>query len=74
MKKALLAFTQIIDLYDSTKGDPDTAEYQESVDSLKEKYVNFKNEKLASIIDAMKKVTMITGQKIDREGYSPTRS
>ena len=32
MKKALIDFTIIIELYDSTKGEEGTAEYQESID------------------------------------------
>ena len=62
MKKALIDFTMVIELYDSTKGTEGTAEYQESMDYLKDKYVSFKMEKLATIIDDMKKVKLITGQ------------
>ena len=62
MKKALFDFTTIIELYDSTKGIEDTAEYQKSVDDLRVKYVTFSNKELATIIDDMKKVKLITGQ------------
>ena len=46
MKKALMDFTEIIDLYDSTKGEEGTAPYQQSMDVLKDKYTQFSNEKL----------------------------
>ena len=61
MKKALIDFTMIIELYDSTKGEEGTAEHQESIDYLKDKYVGFKVNHLATIIHDMKKVKLITG-------------
>ena len=50
-----MAFTQIIDLYDSAEGVEDSA-----VVVARDKYVNFKDEKLTDVIDALKKVKLIT--------------
>ena len=69
MKKALIDFTMIIELYDSTKGEEGTPEHQDSIEFLKDKYVSFKVEHLETIILDMKKVKLITGQKIEMPAY-----
>lgn len=63
----------IIDLYEVVTGEKDSAEYHESIDAIKEKYVSFKVDKLKTIIEDMKKVKLITGQKIDMAGFSVPR-
>ena len=61
MKKALKNFTIIIDLYETTKGEKDSAEHQESMNELKQKYVTFRGKHLTKIIEDMQKVRLITG-------------
>ena len=71
MKKTLMYFTEIIELYEivNPRGSSMTEkEYQDRIYEIKRKYIQFADTRLSSICDEMKELRQIKGRMLEMEG------